>query len=979
LGENVCGFSKKEYRGGYPHLSLVADSTGLVYCFWYANNNTSKYCDTAYVSILDSATDSLHSPNYVEIPACDIIFGRGISADIAEGDTTNTIYIAWAGKDSELDPRNKTHYAEILFSKQCPDSFAVQSDDSISSSAYDVRDPAVQIGGDGDIHFGWSDARCHTEDRWKSVFYRKLTSGGWVDGPDSMVCRDSWNDSATLVNYACESDSGDSCCPRASSDCEETLCSRHGSAPAKIFREKDSGTLHLVWQDTDDCYKKKYPEIHAGDVILHRSLDSGDWSGIRAVAKWESWKFDACITPDDEVVVAAIDKLNPGGDATCGYWYWWRSAGDTAFSEPESLFILSTEDSCQLQPQSATWYVPSSQMAITAGHDSTLHFQFEMQDPDDVGNVHYRRVSEPGGTLSDICQLSHVPEEPQGPLEDDQDHGLTGSLIVDACGNVHSVFGVKYVEETGGVPAYDHAISLYRVVVGDTVCHYDLFEPDGGESLCIAGDYHIRWRFCPRSDRRVISQSIEFSDDAGETYDTIADNLDPLVRAYTWTIEESAADNCRIKVKALTKRWDDNTSAWVEAEPCSCVSSDTFTLYNCGPCPHLYAWKDGDFRLENSILERSEIRREPAEDHILVGDCQPDETGMLRFLINQIDPDTTYFWNAHLKPICSPTNCVVTDDGRLFELGEILPAVSARRGSKDVLARVSEADGDAVIGTGGDVLTLHLPTPRTDEGLIVVNSEHKIPQGAGAVEHDGEGGLELVIGQGGRFLSGADTLRSLWVHPRQFSSTLALRFLPVPSEGQLELEVTWHSRHPIDFLGICPDPKEYVEDHGILEPVHIGFKPVDGGISDPTELKAPYRMVPGDKLFLTFKTPDCFDEGSRSCVLSLLGYYVGPAGMAGIDPAIHAFAMWPASPLPCRGPSFKAGFSIPAAARVSVEVYDVRGRLVKRILDRNLQAGDHNLEWDLKDGHGTEVSSGVYFARLTTERGSLVQKVVVKK
>jgi len=50
---------------------------------------------------------------------------------------------------------------------------------------------------------------------------------------------------------------------------------------------------------------------------------------------------------------------------------------------------------------------------------------------------------------------------------------------------------------------------------------------------------------------------------------------------------------------------------------------------------------------------------------------------------------------------------------------------------------------------------------------------------------------------------------------------------------------------------------------------------------------------------------------------------------------------------------------------VTLSIYDVAGRLVRRPLDRAVVAGRHEAEWDGRDGSGAHVPSGVYFARLS--------------
>jgi hypothetical protein len=74
-------------------------------------------------------------------------------------------------------------------------------------------------------------------------------------------------------------------------------------------------------------------------------------------------------------------------------------------------------------------------------------------------------------------------------------------------------------------------------------------------------------------------------------------------------------------------------------------------------------------------------------------------------------------------------------------------------------------------------------------------------------------------------------------------------------------------------------------------------------------------------------------------------------------------------------------FSLPAPADVRLNVYDLRGRLVRRLVDGSRGAGLHVVQWDGRDRHGRGVSGGVYFARLMVSGESLrdarVTKIVV--
>jgi flagellar hook assembly protein FlgD len=76
-------------------------------------------------------------------------------------------------------------------------------------------------------------------------------------------------------------------------------------------------------------------------------------------------------------------------------------------------------------------------------------------------------------------------------------------------------------------------------------------------------------------------------------------------------------------------------------------------------------------------------------------------------------------------------------------------------------------------------------------------------------------------------------------------------------------------------------------------------------------------------------------------------------------------------------------FSVPGgngeAIRVSLRVYDVRGRLVAELVDGNLPAGTHEVVWEGRDLNGTLLASGTYFSRLTCGRETSVRKMLMLK
>ncbi len=72
----------------------------------------------------------------------------------------------------------------------------------------------------------------------------------------------------------------------------------------------------------------------------------------------------------------------------------------------------------------------------------------------------------------------------------------------------------------------------------------------------------------------------------------------------------------------------------------------------------------------------------------------------------------------------------------------------------------------------------------------------------------------------------------------------------------------------------------------------------------------------------------------------------------------HEFAFHPAYPNPFN-PSTTLAFALPQAADVRLELYDVTGRLVARLLDARIGAGEHRITWP-----AARQASGLYYARL---------------
>ena len=68
--------------------------------------------------------------------------------------------------------------------------------------------------------------------------------------------------------------------------------------------------------------------------------------------------------------------------------------------------------------------------------------------------------------------------------------------------------------------------------------------------------------------------------------------------------------------------------------------------------------------------------------------------------------------------------------------------------------------------------------------------------------------------------------------------------------------------------------------------------------------------------------------------------------------------------------------TVPSAGAVDLSVFDASGRRVATLLHGDLPAGTRSVTWNGRHGDGQAVAAGLYFARLSTTRGSAVRRVI---
>jgi hypothetical protein len=139
-------------------------------------------------------------------------------------------------------------------------------------------------------------------------------------------------------------------------------------------------------------------------------------------------------------------------------------------------------------------------------------------------------------------------------------------------------------------------------------------------------------------------------------------------------------------------------------------------------------------------------------------------------------------------------------------------------------------------------------------------------------------------------------------------------------------------------------------------------------------------LDPGDRLEYTFRDDRCEDGATyHYCVYTLEDseetflFHTKP-----ITIPAAVLSLYQNKPNPFN-PVTTIKYNLSARGCVVLDVYDVSGRMIKRLVDDEQAKGPHNIIWNGKDSAGNMVSSGVYFYILKTENGQKSRKMVLLK
>ncbi len=138
--------------------------------------------------------------------------------------------------------------------------------------------------------------------------------------------------------------------------------------------------------------------------------------------------------------------------------------------------------------------------------------------------------------------------------------------------------------------------------------------------------------------------------------------------------------------------------------------------------------------------------------------------------------------------------------------------------------------------------------------------------------------------------------------------------------------------------------------------------------------------------FYDFGVATNLDDNGNLAIIAQLSsdsiFYFNDAPPAGIatkaKTSIKAMNLSQNMPNPVRG-NTTINYSVAKSGHVTLNVYDMSGKLVKTLINGNVNAGTHSVVWNRTDNSNNKVAGGVYFYKMNANNGTLTKKMIVVK
>ncbi len=222
------------------------------------------------------------------------------------------------------------------------------------------------------------------------------------------------------------------------------------------------------------------------------------------------------------------------------------------------------------------------------------------------------------------------------------------------------------------------------------------------------------------------------------------------------------------------------------------------------------------------------------------------------------------------------------------------------------------------------------------------------------------------------------------------SETLGLRIQKINSEGEFLLEDHGYRVANFEYLYLGRTLVEYNSGaysiswtNAAGELKHLYINPAWEQSEVQQEHNSPayrfFMQAVGNKAHLVwdYAHGDFVDFDFSPLVSILSNAFVEPVSINDpTAPAITGIALQQNYPNPFRGNTTIA-YKLSQAAPVKLQIFNLKGQLVRESSFAHLKQGEHEWQWDAKDARGIHCANGIYFYKIQSGASSAIRKMIL--
>lgn len=403
-------------------------------------------------------------------------------------------------------------------------------------------------------------------------------------------------------------------------------------------------------------------------------------------------------------------------------------------------------------------------------------------------------------------------------------------------------------------------------------------------------------------------------------------------------------------------------------------------------CPVLFAYSDGEYRIENPLLTACEKSNytDIVTDYYQLTESITVDDGIVRFEIREMEDEISYIRDIELITVdhSEATAVACSPEGEICTFSEILEPISVvDQSGKDWTEILAREDGEMFTAKAPGHLVVTFPATADGKGLSFATAAKnycpiEVTKAAREKLEIPDVGGELtveVLGENGDWKAISDP------PPREYVGSQFLQpELAEAVNGVVTYRFSWTKSYNSDAISQVIQTKETpsirsweVKNHA-LKKVNPQTKSFVGKLgSDVLELRN------GDILAFEFDVGPAPAGVKRDYIVRAVGRY-HPDYSLYTNLLPGGFQLYANYPNPFN-PSTTISFDLPAATRTTLTIYNVAGQRVATLVDADLEAGHHNIVWNGKTYNGADVASGVYLYRLTAGDFTESRKMMLLK